>query len=89
MGERRNGFEGDRWNFKFTTDFISERYSSHWWDYDIKIFDLVEEFNKIKKEGEHVTAAGKDRLDALKYGHQYIKITTEFAQFIMDRITNV
>lgn len=90
-GEAKEGmaFEGDRWKFKLTTGCISEKYSSHWWDYDIKIFDLVDAFIKIKKEGEHVTAAGKDKLDALQYGHQYIKITKEFAQFIVDIISNI
>lgn len=87
--KKGTAFEGDRWNFKLTTGCISEKYSSHWWDYDIKIFDLADEFNKIKKVGEHVTSAGKDKLDALKYGRQYIKITKEFAQFIADKISNI
>lgn len=84
---RGTAFDGDRWNWKLTTSCISEQYSSHWWDYDIRTWDLAAEYNKIKKEEEHITAVGGDTIDALKYGHSYIEITREFAQFVMDRIS--
>lgn len=68
---------------------LSENYSSHWWDYDIKTFDLVDEYNKIKGQDEHVTAKGGDTLGAIKQGSVYVEITKEFAQFVMDNILKV
>lgn len=85
--KKETAFAGDRWNWKLATSCISEKYSSHWWDYDIKTSDLANEYNKIKKKGEHVTMAGGDTINALQFGHQYIEITREFAQFIMDSIS--
>lgn len=80
-------YGGDRWNFKFVTSCISENYSSHWWDYDIKTSDLVDEYNKIKGQDKHVTARGGDTTYGLQKG--YIEITKEFAQFVMDNILKV
>lgn len=85
--KKETAFAGDRWNWKLATSCISEKYSLHWWDYDIKTSDLADEFNKLKKKGEHITMAGGDTINALQFGHQYIEITREFAQFIMDSIS--
>ncbi len=55
---RPAAFDGDRWEWKLTTSCMSEQYSSHWWDYDIRTLDLEAEYNRTKKEGEHITMAG-------------------------------
>lgn len=82
-------FEGDHWNYKFKTECITEEYSRHWWDYDLKTFQLVREFNESKKQGEHVTNRGMDSLGALQFGGQALRVTREFTQFIMDKIGNL
>lgn len=82
-------FDGDRWNWKLTTSCISEKYSSHWWDYDIRTSELADEYNRTKKEGEHITMVGGDTINALQFGHLYIEITREFAQFVMDSISKI
>ena len=79
-------FEGDRWNYKFMTECITEEYSTHWWDYDLKTFQLVREFNKSRKQEEHVTSRGTDSLGALQFGSQAVRVTREFVQFILDKI---
>lgn len=79
-------FEGDHWNYKFKTECITEKYSRHWWDYDLKSFQVVREFNESRKQGEHVTDRGTDGLGALQFGSQAVRVTREFAQFIMDKI---
>ncbi|MBD5097590.1 MAG: NgoFVII family restriction endonuclease [Lachnospiraceae bacterium] len=84
--KRPPAFDGDRWEWKLTTSCISEQYSLHWWDYDIRTLDLEAEYNRTKKEGEHITMAGKDTIKGcLQRG--YGEITREFAQFVMDRIS--
>lgn len=86
--KRPAAFEGDRWEWKLTTSCISEQYSSHWWDFDIRTLDLEAEYNRTKKEGEHITMAGRDTIKGcLQRG--YGEITREFAQFVMDRISKV
>ncbi|MBD5520037.1 MAG: NgoFVII family restriction endonuclease [Lachnospiraceae bacterium] len=87
--KKGTAFDGDRWNWKLTTSCISEKYSKHWWDYDIKTSDLVDEYNRIKGTEEHITVVGGDTVNALKFGHQYIEITRAFAQFIMDSISKL
>lgn len=49
---------------------------------------MASEGERKKKMGERVTPTN-DTLGALKFRHQYIKITKESAQFIMHRISNV
>lgn len=82
-------FAGDYWNYKFKTECITEEYSAHWWDYDLKTFQLVREFHESRKQGEHVTDRGTDSLGALQFGSQAVRVTREFAQFIMDKIGNL
>lgn len=78
-----SAFEGDRWNYKFKTECITERYSRRWWDYDLRTFQLGREFNKSRKQGDQVA------LGALQYGSQAVWVPREFAQFIMDKIENL
>lgn len=87
--KKETAFDGDLWNWKLPTSCISPKYSSHWWEYNIRTSDLADKYNRIKKDGEHITMVGGDTINALKYGHQYIEITKEFAQFVMDSISKV
>lgn len=82
-------FGGDRWHYKFKTECITEEYSAHWWDYDLKTFHLVREFNGSKKQEEHVTSKGTDSLGTLQFGSQAVRVTHEFIQFIMDKIEDL
>lgn len=84
----KTNFDTDRWNQKLPTSCISEQYSLHWWDYDIRTLDLEAEFNRRKKEGEHITIRETDTIrGCLRHG--YGEITREFAQFVMDRISKI
>lgn len=86
--KEKTNFDTDRWNQKLPTSCISEKYSLHWWDYDIRTADLETEYNETKKEGEHITIVGGDKLKGcLQCG--CVEITREFAQFVMDRISKV
>ena len=76
----------DRWKYKYITSCISIEYSSHWWEYDLKTFDLVEEFNSKKTKNEHVTATGGDTLGSLKWGAQIVELSKEFAEFVIGKI---
>ena len=76
----------DRWKYKYITSCISIEYSSHWWEYDLKTFDLVEEFDSKKTEDEHVTATGGDTLGSLKWGAQIVELSKEFAEFVIGKI---
>lgn len=82
----KTNFDTDRWNQKFTTSCISEQYCRHWWNYDIRTLDLEAEYNRIKKDGEHITTKETDTISGC-LRHGYGEITREFAQFVMDRIS--
>ncbi len=79
----------DRWKYKYITSCISIEYSSRWWEYDLRTFDLVEEFVSKKTENIHVTAAGGDTLGGLNFGSQLIELSKEFAEFIIDKIPTI
>lgn len=81
--------EGDHWKYKFKTECITEKYSRNWWNYDLRTFPLVREFNESRKQEEHVTNNGTNSLGALQFGSQVVRVTREFVQFIMDKIENL
>ncbi len=82
----RENFPGDKWKWKYSTECISDEYSSHWWDYELKTFSLIKEFNDIKDEGVHATAAGTDTIGRINFGGQILEISKEFAEFIISKI---
>lgn len=81
-------FEGDRWNYKYEIECLSNNFSSQWWKYNLRTMDLVEEFNNTKAKGVHVTPSGGDSLGQLLFGSPLIEITPEFAHFIIDKLPN-
>ena len=82
----RKDFSDDRWPWKYSTECISNEFSSHWWDYELKTFELIEEFNLVKGEGVHATASGTDTIGSLQFGAQILEISKEFAEFIISKI---
>lgn len=75
----------DRWPWKVKVECYSSKFSSEWWNYELKTQELRDEF--IEKHPEqHITVAGGDTLGALQWGRDKLQITKEFAQFIIEKI---
>lgn len=83
--ENKKVDDDDRWPWKVQVECHSSKYSSNWWNYNLKTFDLVKEFKKLHPN-KHITISGGDTLGALKWGSDRVQITDEFAQFIIERI---
>jgi len=40
----------------------------------------------LKNQGQHITAAGGDTVGGLQWGSDKLRLTNEFAQFIISKI---
>ena len=80
--------DGDRWPWKVHIECQSGKFSSHWWDFNIRTQDLVERF-LAENPGRHITSNGKDTLGALQWGADRLHITEEFGRYIIDEIEKV
>ena len=79
------GYE-DRWLYKYRVECLSNEYSAHWWEFDLKTYTLAKEFKEEKADHEHITATGTDSLGSLQYGGQILQISKEFAEFLIQKI---
>ena len=75
----------DRWPWKVEAECHSSKFSSEWWDYELKTQMLVDDFLATHNES-HITAAGGNTIGALQWGCDKIQITKEFAQYIISRL---
>lgn len=75
----------DRWPWKIRVECNSVPFSQEWWEYEIRTNDLVGEFKELYPD-KHITYNGGDTLGALKWGKDRIKLTEEFATFLIDKI---
>ncbi len=78
--------DNDRWPWKVEAECHSVKFSSTWWNYDFKTKALIDEFLKLNHD-KHITVAGGDTLGGLQWGRDRLQITKEFAQFIIDKIS--
>lgn len=60
-------------------------FSQEWWEYEIKTNELVKEFKELFAD-KHVTHNGGDTLGALRWGRDRIKLTEEFASYLIEKI---
>lgn len=75
----------DRWPWKVSVECNSIPFSQEWWAYEMKTNDLVSEFKALYPD-KHITYNGGDTLGALQWGRDRVKLTEEFATFLIDKI---
>jgi hypothetical protein len=75
----------DKWPWKVPVECISISFSREWWEYELKTSDLVREYKELYPN-KHVTYKGGDTLGAIRFGSQKIRLTEEFAAYLIDRI---
>lgn len=75
----------DRWPWKVSVECNSIPFSQEWWVYEMKTNDLVNEFKELYPDN-HITYNGGDTLGALKWGKDRVKLSQEFAAFLIDKI---
>ncbi|WP_182629457.1 restriction endonuclease PLD domain-containing protein [Clostridium chromiireducens] len=75
----------DRWPWKVSVECYSIPFSKEWWVYEMKTNDLVSEFKKLYPD-KHITYNGGDTLGALKWGRDRIRLTEQFAIYLIEEI---
>lgn len=80
----KNG-DNDRWPWKVEAECHSSKFSTNWWDYELKTQELINEF-LAENPGEHITAAGGNTLGGLQWGSDKLQITKTFAQFVIGKM---
>ena len=74
-----------RWPYYVEGRGLSKEYSSSWWKYDLKLMSLQEEFIRDNPELP-VTYTGTQSLGALNWGSDKIRLSPEFAEFLIGKI---
>jgi len=77
--------KNDNWPWKFSVECNSIPFSQEWWKYEMKTNDLVSEFKDLYPD-KHITYNGGDTLGALNWGSDRVRLTKEFAAFLIDKI---
>jgi hypothetical protein len=76
-----------RWPWVVDGKNLSSCFGKKWWDYDYTLSNLQVEF-KEKNPDTHITYKGGDTLGALNFGSDKIRLTQEFAEFLITKIYN-
>lgn len=75
----------DRWPWFVEAEHLYPIFSKEWWHHKIKLVDLVKEFNNMYPES-FVTVRQTKNVNGLMFGADKIGITSEFADFIFNKI---
>jgi hypothetical protein len=74
-----------RWPWYVDGENLSQSFGRKWWNYEYTLSSLQAEF-KTKYPDRHITYKGGDTLGALNFGSDKIRLTQEFAEFLIKRI---
>lgn len=77
--------EYDRWPWKISVECNSVPVSKEWWTYEMKTNDLVSDFKGLYPD-KHITFNGGDTLGAIQWGRDRVKLTEDFALYLIDQI---
>jgi|LakMenEpi03Aug12_release.lakeMendotaPanAssembly.Ray.scaffolds.fasta_scaffold807383_2 hypothetical protein len=69
----------ERWGWSITAHNLTPQYGAKWSQYNLKPFHLVEQFNKLHPDK-------RQTLGSLKFGSDKLKISSLFAQFVIQKI---
>ncbi len=74
-----------RWPYYVESENLTPNFGQNWMKHNLYANDLVAEFLRDHK-GKHITFNGGDTLGALNYRKDKIRLTNEFAEFIISKI---
>lgn len=77
----------ERWPYFMEGRNQSTKFGKNWWKYNLRRQDLVKEFTELFP-GVPVTSAGGYTLNTINRGADKVRITKEFAEFLIDKINS-
>lgn len=77
----------ERWPYFMEGRNQSVAFGKKWWKYNLRRQDLVEEFTELYPNVP-VTSAGGYTLNTINRGADKVRITKEFAEFLIDKINS-
>ncbi|OZY86034.1 hypothetical protein CBP51_03110 [Cellvibrio mixtus] len=84
--EKRNNSDNQRWPYYIYANNLSLNYGPTWFENPLHYDDVVSDFNR-EYPSTSVTAAGSEHFKgAMQMGHSYIRVTSEFGEFVRKRI---
>ena len=75
----------NRWPWYVIGDNLSPEFGKNWWNHEHKINHCVLDFKKLNPNIP-ITYVGGDNLGALNYGADKIRLTEEFAKFLISKM---
>jgi len=84
---RHTGNMNDRWPWYVEAENLSPNFGRTWWNYDLTIASIQEGFHRLNPD-KPITFNGGFSLGALNYGADKIRLTKEFAEYLIGKITN-
>lgn len=78
----------ERWPWYVTGENLTPIFGGKWWKYNFHINGLREQFLKANKDGK-ITAVGGKTLGGLNFGKDKLKLSSDFATFIIRKIVEI
>lgn len=76
-----------RWPWYVEAENLSPNFGRIWWNYDLTIANVLENFHRLHPD-QPITFNGGFTLGALNFGADKIRLTREFAEYLIGRITS-
>jgi len=75
----------ERWPWYVTGHNLTPSFGSNWWVHNLYINTLKDEYLTVNPD-EPITAVGGQTLGGLNYGKDKLKLSPDFARFIIDQV---
>lgn len=88
LEEKKNADWLNRWPWHVQTDNLTRKFGATWARHNLGINALKEEF-LANNPGKSITAVGGKTLGALNYGKDKLRLSPDFARFIIEKVTAI
>ncbi len=78
----------ERWPWYVTGHNLTPNFGSNWWTHNLYINTLKDEYLTANPD-EPITAVGGPTLGALNFGKDKLKLSPDFARFIIDQVVQI
>lgn len=78
----------ERWPWYIMGENLTPNFGSNWWTHNLYITTLKDEY-LTANPNEPITAVGGQTLGALNFGKDKLKLSPDFARFIIDQVVEI
>lgn len=86
-GIKHAGIKGDRWPYYVFVENLIPSYGKEWNKHNLTIFDQADE--ALNSGIKYLTPSGKNSFGAFRWGADKLRITEDFADFLINKIVDV